>query len=74
MKYPIKSFFNWFSKFEYLEKWFAAGQNIANGGGMTDDNEIINSLVPAWFDMENQNGYIGGWMDMIKKYQVSPDP
>lgn len=41
---------------------------------MTDDNEIINSLVPAWFDMENQNGYIGGWMDMIKKYQLSPDP
>lgn len=51
-----------------------AGQNIANGGGMTDDNEIINRLVPAWFDMENQNGYIEGWMDMIKKYQLSPDP
>lgn len=47
------------------------------GGGMTDDSEIIEKLVPAWFEMEAQNGGQYGWMKMIEKFQgigTSDDP
>lgn len=56
---------------------YPAGQNIAKGGGMTDDKEIIEKLTPAWFEMEAQNGGQYGWMKMIKNFQgigTSHDP
>lgn len=36
---------------------------------MTDDNEIIEKLVPAWFEKEAQNGGSYGWMKMIENFQ-----
>lgn len=62
---------------EYAEKHYPAGQNIAEGGNMIDDNEIVEKLTRAWFDMEAKNGYLYGWMDMINKFQgvgASHDP
>lgn len=45
------------------------GQNIANAGGVTDDKELVEMMVPLWFDKENQNGGLYGWMDMINNFQ-----
>lgn len=53
---------------ECLEKWYPAGQNIANGGNITDDNEIVEKMTPAFFEMEAKNGYLYGWMKMIKNF------
>lgn len=59
---------------EFSEKFPSVGQNIAKAGGVTDDKEIVEKLANLWFDSENQNGYIAGWMDMINDFQDSPDP
>lgn len=58
---------------EFSEKWGYAGQNIAESFGKTDGKGIIDYVVPGWFEDENQNGYIAGWMDMINNFQDSPD-
>lgn len=58
----------------FVEKFYSSGQNIAKSGGRGEDKDIIESLVPIWFENEHANGKLVGWMGLIKSFKSSPNP
>lgn len=62
------------SALAFVEKVYASGQNIAKSGGRGEDKDIIENLVPIWFENEHANGKLLGWMNLIKSFKSSPNP